>query len=62
MSTLTSEERLRNQLRAVQMTTIGMSQLLIYANERIEELERELAEMKTFAQGVKAEKSVERAA
>ena len=60
MTTLTSEERLRNQLRAVQMTTIGMSQLLIYANERIEELERELAEMKT-AQGTKAER-MERAA
>lgn len=61
MTTLISEERLHNQLRAVQMTTIGMSQLLVYANERIEELERELAEMKISAQGVKAERSVERA-
>lgn len=43
---LTSEERLRNQLRAVQMTTIGMAQLLMFANERIDELEVELARLK----------------
>lgn len=43
---MTTEERLRNQLRAVQMTTIGMSQLLVYANERIDELEAEVARLK----------------
>ena len=61
MTTLTNEERLRNQLRAVQLATIGMSQLLIYANERIEELERELAEWTLGAQAAKAER-MERAA
>lgn len=45
---MTSEERLRNQLRAVQMTTIGMSQLLIFANERIDELEAEVAKLEAF--------------
>jgi hypothetical protein len=49
MSTRNQEQRLRDQLRAVQMTTIGMSQLLIYANERIEELEKEIAEMRTWS-------------
>lgn len=51
----TNEERLRNQLRAVQITTIGMSQLLIYANERIEELEQEIAEMKAYSNREKKE-------
>ena len=43
---VTNEERLRNQLRAVQMTTLGMVQLLVFANERIDELEAELARLK----------------
>lgn len=46
---LTNEERLRNQLRAVQMTAIGMSQLLMFANERIDELEAEIARWKALA-------------
>jgi len=52
---MTTEERLRNQLHAVQMTTIGMAQLLMFANERIDELETELARLKASNEEKKAD-------